>query len=252
MADTVFTHYLKQYSKDENAIFNLAVTQLYLKDTLGYCNKMLSLYNDFTDATAGKYYFAICGTADTVFLNRNHEKSDRKQAKFMAITENHRYHHYKTVVVHQKGLKAIVLSVGNGNTGYMKDNDVLAIYKLYPDGYRLFLNLLDDPLVKEKNKKIMNDYFDKNPIIKQAEQVLQLQKKEWVDVKYVLDTTGHIHIKNIEFRGPLAPEKKIKIEKYVETIFKSIPPLTPRKFWNEPVNLLMYRFISFSKVKKHK
>ena len=253
MADSVFTHYLKQYSKDENAIFNLAVTRLYLKDTMGFCSKMSVLYNGFMDEAAGKYYFALCGTADTIFLNKNHEKSDPKQAEFMVITETHRYHNYKTVVVHQKKLKANVLTIGTGNTGYMKDSDVLAIYKLYPDGHRLFLSLLDDPDVETKNEKMIDDYFDNNPTIRQAEQVLQLQKSEWVGVEYVLDSTGHIQsIKDIEVSDSLSPEKKRKIEKYVHVIFQSMPPLTPRKFWNKPVNYLADSYVRFSNVKKQK
>ena len=246
MADSVFSKYIVHYSQDENALFSYAVTRLYLRDTVEFCKKMLSLYNDNQVVDAGKYYFMLCGTADTVFLNRRFQQCDHTKALYMVIKENHKYYDYQTVVVHKKGIKALSIGIGTGYTGVLKDNDIVAMYRLYPDGHKLFTVLLSD---NEKNSDDKYDSFneslEKDPIMQQAKKKLGL-KDETVFLEYILTKTGQI--KDVKITGywkPLSQDKKKKLEKYIQILFNTAPQLNPMQFRKENVNYLVTTGISF-------
>ncbi len=247
MADSMFIKCLKIDRNAKNALFSLAVSQLYLKDTVDFCRKILFLYNVKSDNEAGHYYFNLCGKADTVFRDRKYQKCTPRHSRYMIITESHKYQpQYKTVLVHKKGAENRAKSF-SGKTIYVvtyRNSDVVAKYKLFRDGHRLF-TFLSNFNVHYVGYDSFGDYLHQSPIYQMAKKELQLSD-ETLRVQYVLDKEGTIHAVKIFYMSkPLPPGQKKKLETYITDIILKQPEIKQPVFLHNRVNYLMKTFVSF-------
>jgi len=240
LADSAFERFLQTHSADQNAIYSLAVTELYLKDTVHFCKRMLHLCNWFNDQDARKLYFSICGNADTVFRNGKYLPCTRKKAHYMVVTESHKYDPYKTVLIHKKHAAVNSVIVGSGFTFKMKNIDIIAMYHLYPDGKKIFTSLAYyQPCIANANGDNIRKYLENKTEIKKVKKILNLNTK-YISFSFIIHKDGKCTDAKILAPDKLLTDKKKKaqLESYINSILAGLPKVKPARFIKERVNYL--------------
>jgi len=239
LADSAFERFLRTHSADQNTLYSLAVTQLYLKDTVHFCKNMLDLCNWFDDRDANKLYFSICGDADTVFRDRKYSLCSRQKARYMVVTESHKYYPYKTVLIHKKNAAVKSVVVGSGYTFKIKDVDIIAIYHLYPDGKKVFISLASySPSMANADGDDIKDYLADKTEIKKVNEILRLNA-DFIKFSFIINKDGSCtDAKVLTPNKLLTDEKKARLETYINSILVGLPKVKPARFMKEQVNYL--------------
>lgn len=232
-ADSIFSICMKEPNPDPNLMFNYATTRFYLQDTSKFCDIMWRLGHKFQDADANALYFKICGTADTTFFDKDFNKCDKDKARYTEILEVRKHRDFGICYLHDKRSKGKSMILNPADLNHIQTTDIVAQYKLFNDGTKLYLFTLTPPKYID-GFDARRDYIDKNPYAKEAKDKLQVNKLV-VYVKYILERSGNI--KNIEITGTNKPvEKMEQLKNYVDLIIAYMPRQSPGQFRDENVD----------------
>jgi hypothetical protein len=242
LADSIFSVCMKQPHPDPNLMFNYASTRLYLQDTSTFCDIMWTLGHTFLDKDAENLYFKNCGTPDTTYFDKDFIRSDKKHARFTEILVDRKQRDYKIGVVHDKRSKGKSDIINFADLNNIQKSDIIAQYKLFNNGSKLYLFTLMPPRYVDGNDA-RRDYIANSPIVKEAKEKLQVSKLV-VYVNYIVEKDGNI--KNIEIRGLNKPVEDTELlTKYTNLIISNLPRQNPGQFNNENVDFEIETSLSF-------
>lgn len=257
-ADSVFGILLQKSPIDVNVLFNHATTRLYLGDTCKFCDEMYMLCHSYQEMDACNLYYDLCGSADTLYRDKNYLECGKKDARYTEITETHRGEDFKTVYIHDKRKKSATIV----NSDYIDPikTDIIALYKLLNDGSRLFHYSLTPPAFSSGDD-VYYDYLENNPYIKECKEKLNM-KKVIVGVEYVVDKIGNVRdvkidgirttknsLGNVHNISDLYVETTVDnmdaLKQYIDLIIAGMPLRIPGKYRDVNVDYLVSTTISF-------
>lgn len=240
-ADSFFILHLKRYPADKNARFNHGTMKLYQGDTCSFCDVMLQICHFYLDKDACKLCYSICGKSDTSYYDKDYIRTDNKRARYLEITENHRYLDYQTVIVHDKKNPGETVILNSDIMNPLR-TDIIAIYNLYKDSSKVFTYTLTPPLFPggDDAKSI---FREKNYYIQKAKNELNMSKLI-ANVSYIIDRYGNVRDINL-ISISYKVENIDRLKEYINDIIINMPKQMPAKFRGENVDYLVQDFISF-------
>lgn len=240
LADSVFGLYLTQYPNDLSGYFNYGSTKLLLGDTCAFCDIMYLVSHSFQDKQAEELYYVYCGSADTVYRDKNYLKCEKAKARYTEVIENHKCRDYKTVFVHDKRNKNGVI-LANPDITNLQSTDIIAVYLLFNDDSTLF-TFTKTPPEYIGGLDVKRRYMENNPYVKEAKEKLNTSKLV-VSIEYIVDKTGSRN--NLKILRTNKPVSQMDIlEKYIKLIFESLPRESPAQYQYQNVNYLERESIS--------
>lgn len=242
VADSLLNLHLKKKPYDKNAIFNYAVTRLYLKDTLCFCKKVQFLKDLHKDKEASKLYYQFCAITDTSYYDDSFCKIEKSRARLYEVKELFKNDTFLTVTLHDKKSKANVYISNHLDLNKSEKTDIIAAYKLYNGNKRVYFFTLNPPKYNDECVALSN-YRDNNPFVNEAKNVLSLSKFI-VYIEYVFDKSGSI--KNVKI---IKANQEVKnpdlLMKYILLFLENMPKPSPATFAGTRVDYLETNSISF-------
>jgi len=175
VADSLFRVYLQDEPRDLNAHFNLGVTRLNLGDTCSFCNEMLVVRKAASDADANRLYLSICGTSDTLLLDKNYAAGTTEKVRYIEVIEQDRCYDYKAVTVHDKKSMGKSVTFNPYDLKNSTKSDIVAVYRLYPDHRKVYTFSIIEPIFNGGDQA-KREFRDSDPLIRQTKMDFNLEK----------------------------------------------------------------------------
>jgi len=242
VADSLLNLHLKKKPFDKNAIFNHAVTRLYLKDTLCFCKEIRLLKDLHNDKEARKLFYQLCAITDTSYFDEAFSKIEKNKARFFEVKELFKNDTFLTVTLHDKKSDANVYISNPMDLNKSEKTDIIAAYKHYNNNNKVYFFTLNPPKYNDEGVALSN-YRDNNPFVNEAKNELGLSKFI-VYVQYVFDKSGSI--KSVEIVKTNQEAKNLDLlMKYILLFLENMPKPSPATFAGMRVDYLETNSISF-------
>ncbi|MNL27896.1 hypothetical protein D3C87_1495170 [compost metagenome] len=205
------------------------------------------MYFTYSDAGAKKLHYAICAQADTVYYMEDLSITTLKKARYSEVTETRKCADYKVITVRDKKGSGAIINI-NHNLTKANEPNVIALYKLYPDGHKLF-HVTPQPPAFPGGEDAQWTFLNKNN--KHREDAIKELKisNSLVEVTYTIDKNGNVtDIKLVNITSDVDKFDKAQMDRlreYVTLIFSEMPRHSPAVFRGERVDYFTGESLTF-------
>jgi len=253
LADSFFTEASMDYD-NRDVYFNRAVSRLYLKDTIGFCNDMNILTFYFVDDEASRLSDSICCTSvDTVYYDRKLNQASKEKFRYYEVIKKLKYEKLTLGLIHEQKSYFSSDYVHNPISlellGYSTmPKDIAATYKIL-NGTKYYVltrtpprpfRFYDIEQIKEKSSTYFREKYQK------LKETNKIDGALLIYFAITIDTDGSISFHEIEGTNHNISLESVRDEltRDLKDMVHQYPPAKPAKLFHKKVGFIAMDHIS--------